>query len=140
MANTFPIDLTRLDSLRATRAGRVALDGFEYQRAFAVLRLAALVLGRAVPGATEVAQWIRYEWAEDIDELAMDGSVILWQCKLGDDWHQAAKLAEILEGFAPKWLWTPPSERSRLRFRLVTNDRDFAKYHDMAGSPPDRGA
>ncbi|MDP2317139.1 MAG: hypothetical protein Q8P41_29900 [Pseudomonadota bacterium] len=130
------MDPARLDSLRATRAGRIALDGFEYQRAFGVLRLAALALRRAVLGATEVPTWIRYEWGEDIDELADDGSVLLWQCKRGEGWRQPSKIVEVLEGFAPKFLWTPTAERGRLRFRLVTSDPDFAAAHDAASALP----
>ena len=77
----FPVDPERLQRLAATRGGRVALGGFEYQRAFALLRLVSMLVGQAVRGtATEVPVWLRYEWAEDVDELAADGRVTLWQC------------------------------------------------------------
>jgi hypothetical protein len=52
----------------------VALAVFEYQRALAVLRLVSMFVGQAVRGATtEVPVPRRYEWAEDLDELAIDG-------------------------------------------------------------------
>jgi len=54
-SNSF--DVPRLEELRATRSGRVALAGFEYQRAFAVLRLAAMAIQRAVRGCTAILGW-----------------------------------------------------------------------------------
>jgi len=132
----YTIDDGKLATLAASRSGRVALAGFEYQRAFAVLRLAALALRQPVPGCAHVPQLLRYEWAEDIDELCADGSIVLWQCKHGDDWHSPAPLAEVLLGFAPKWLWTPADQRHRLAFRLVTSDRAFAQHHDQLGPLP----
>lgn len=132
----YTIDDGKLATLAASRSGRVALAGFEYQRAFAVLRLAALTLRQPVPGCDHVPQLLRYEWAEDIDELCADGSIVLWQCKHGDDWHSPAPLAEVLLGFAPKWLWTPQDQRHRLAFRLVTSDCKFAQYRDQLGPLP----
>ena len=133
----FPVDPERLQRLAATRGGRVALGGFEYQRAFALLRLVSMLVGRAVRGtATEVPVWLRYEWAEDVDELAADGRVTLWQCKLGDRWTAPAALAGVLAGFAPKWLWTPVADRHRLQFRLVTSDPAYAAYADLPGPLP----
>lgn len=116
----------------------MALSGFEYQRAFAVWRLAALVLRLPLAGGTQIPVLMRYEWAEDIDELSADGTVVLWQCKHGDSWHTPAPLADVLLGFAPKWLWTPSEDRSRLRFRLVTSDPFFAAFHDQPGLLPER--
>lgn len=133
---TFPVGPARLDGLRATRAGRVALAGFEYQRAFAILRLTALVTRRAVRGAVEIPTWLRYEWAEDLDEVTADGASILWQCKHGAGWGQPAKLVDVLLGFAPKWLWSPEAARPNLRFRLVTSDPAFARFLDLPGAPP----
>ena len=136
----YPVDDGKLATLAASRSGRVALAGFEYQRAFAVLRLAALMLRQSVPGCADIPRLLRYEWAEDIDELCMDGRIVLWQCKHGDDWHSPAPLAEVLLGFAPKWLWTPADQRHRLAFRLVTSDRTFAAHHDVpAPLPRDNG-
>ena len=81
----FPIDAGRLQGLAATRGGRVALAGFEYQRAFALLRLVSMWVGKAVKGSTtEVPALLRYEWAEDIDELAADEAILL-----------AAKMIEV---------------------------------------------
>ena len=132
----YPVDDGKLATLAASRSGRVALAGFEYQRAFAVLRLAALMLRQSVPGCADVPRLLRYEWAEDIDELCMDDRIVLWQCKHGDDWHSPAPLAEVLVGFAPKWLWTPADQRHRLAFRLVTSDRAFAAHHDVPAPLP----
>jgi hypothetical protein len=133
----FPVDTMRLRALAATRGGQVALAGFEYQRAFAALRLVSMLTGQTVKGtATEIPVWLRYEWAEDIDELGADGKVTLWQCKIGPGWTAPAALAEVLTGFAPKWLWTPPAERRRLQFRLVTSDPAYAAHADLPGVLP----
>lgn len=132
----YPVDLGRLERLAATRAGRVALKGFEYQRAFAVLRLAAMALQQPVRGAGEVPVWLRYEWAEDIDEVGADGTTVLWQCKNGDGWHTPSALADVLEGFAPKWLWAPADQRHRLNFRLVTSDAAFIAHSSVPGMLP----
>jgi len=135
----YPVDPTRLEALKATRGGRVSLAGFGYQRAFAILRLTSLVLQRPVRGCLEVPAWIRYEWAEDVDELATTGETVLWQCKHGDGWTQASRLADVLLGFAPKWLWAPAERRGTLAFRLVTSDREYAAHHDLPGSLPGMG-
>jgi hypothetical protein len=50
--SVFPVDLERVQRLAATRGGRVALGGFEYQRACAVLRLVSMLIGQAVKGTT----------------------------------------------------------------------------------------
>ena len=134
----YPVDIARLERLAATRAGRVALNGFEYQRAFAVLRLSAMALQQPVRGAGEVPVWLRYEWAEDIDEVCSDGTTVLWQCKHGDGWHTPSALADVLEGFAPKWLWTPADQRHRLHFRLVTSDAEFIAYSNAPGPLPSK--
>lgn len=132
----FPVYDSRLRDLAATRGGRVALAGFEYQRAFGVLRLASMVLGQSVRGSVDCPVWLRYEWAEDIDEITADGRVTLWQCKHGGGWRKPAALAEVLLGFAPKWLWTSEAERHRLQFRLVTSDPDYAVQGDDLPRPP----
>lgn len=111
------------------------MRGFEYQRAFAVLRLASMILGQAVKGANaEVPSWLRYEWAEDVDEYNTNGNTVMWQCKYGDGWTTPTQLVELLLGFAPKLLWTQDKERERLHFRLVTSDPAYAKYHDQLGA------
>lgn len=130
----FPIDLDKLSRLAATRGGRVALAGFEYQRAFATLRLVSMLVGQVVKGcSTQVPAWVRYEWAEDIDELDTNGNITLWQCKHGDGWTEPAKLATVFAGFAPKWLWTQDAQRARLNFRLVTSDIAYAEFRDLPG-------
>src|SRR5262249_54877236 len=55
------------------------------------------------------------------------------QCKRVDTIGQPASLAEVLTGFAPKFLWTPIQERDQLRFRLVCCDPRFA----VNGTPLD---
>ncbi|WP_016970505.1 hypothetical protein [Pseudomonas tolaasii] len=131
----FPIDLDRLKGLAATRGGRVALAGFEYQRAFATLRLVSMLIGHVVKGcSTQIPAWIRYEWAEDIDELDTNGGITLWQCKQGNDWTEPAKLATVFSGFAPKWLWTADTQRERLSLRLVTSDVAYAEFRDLPGA------
>jgi hypothetical protein len=54
--SVFPVDSERLQRLAATRGGRVALGGFECQRAFAVLRLVSMLVGQAVKGTTTEVQ------------------------------------------------------------------------------------
>jgi hypothetical protein len=131
-------EIPRLEELRATRGGRVALAGFEYQRAFAVLRLAAMAIQQPVQGCTAIPSRLRYEWAEDVDEVSTTGEVLFWQCKHGDGWSQPARLAEVLLGFAPKWLWSSVASRKNIAFRLVTSAREYAAFHDAPGLPPDR--
>jgi hypothetical protein len=132
--SVFPVDPERLQRLAANPGGRVALGGFEYQRAFAVLRLVSMFVGQAARGTTtEVSVPLRYEWAEDIDELATDGRVTMWPCQRGNGWTEPAALASVLQRFAPKWLWTPAQDRHQLQFRLVTSDTKYAEHADVPG-------
>src|SRR5689334_2079491 len=68
---------------------------------------------------------LRYDWGEDLDEFLNDASVCFTQCKRIVDITQPAKLASVLMGFAPKWLWTPLDSRDRVHFRLVSCDPRF---------------
>jgi tetratricopeptide (TPR) repeat protein len=111
--------------LKATPAGRNSAGGYNYQRAYAVARLAAMRTTEPVLGLSDYPTRLRYDWAEDLDELLGDGFVCFTQCKRVDDIGEPAKLAEVLSGFAPKWLWSPEAIRGQVRFRLVSCDLRF---------------
>lgn len=131
MSDDFFIPDKRLVTLKATPAGRSGEGGYNYQRAYAVARLAAMRTGETLLGLSDHPRRLRYDWADDLDELLGDGSVCFTQCKRVDDIGAPAKLAEVLSGFAPKWLWTPEPKRALVRFRLVCCDprliQDFKK-------------
>ncbi|WP_444950998.1 hypothetical protein [Micromonospora ureilytica] len=116
----FLVDEERLRSLSATRGGRVSTRGFEYQSAFASARLASLTAGAPLPGMQDVPRAIRYDWADDLDELCVDGTVVFTQCKRSS--VTLPMLSKVLLGFLPKILFTEPTMRHRLRFRLVASD------------------
>jgi hypothetical protein len=122
----FLIDGARVRQLAATRQGRVSLGGFAYQMGYAVARLASLYTRRPVLEIDGYPTFLRFDWAEDLDEVEADGRVVLTQCKRIADIGQAGALADVLLGFAPKWLWTPEDRRPDLRFRLVCTDPRFA--------------
>lgn len=126
MSLPFLIDDARVRRLAATRQGRVSLGGFAYQAAYAVARLASLRTGRSLLGLPGVPSLLRYDWAEDLDELSAGDRALLTQCKRIADTGKPASLAGILLGFAPKWLWAPADRRPDLRFRLVCPDPRFA--------------
>lgn len=126
MTEPFLISDERLCVLAATRQGRVSIAGYNYQAAYAVARLAAMSVQKPVLDLQDWPQRLRYDWGEDLDEACNDGTVIFTQCKRVDTIGQPAALADVLTGFAPKWLWVPEAERERLRFRLVSPDRRFA--------------
>ena len=126
MSDDFFIPEERLLTLKATPAGRSSEGGYNYQRAYAVARLAAMRTAQALLGLSDSPTRLRYDWADDLDELLGDGSVCFTQCKRVDDIGAPAKLAEVLSGFAPKWLWTPEPRRTLVRFRLVSCDTRFA--------------
>ena len=117
----------RLAALKATRAGRISLAGYNYQCAYAVARLAAMGTAHPVLLQSDYPKRLRYDWGEDLDELLNDGSVCFTQCKRVDDIGKPAKLAQVLMGFAPKWLWTPEAKRTQIRFRLVSCDPRFLR-------------
>lgn len=132
MAGEFLVSEDRLVKLRATRSGRISYAGYNFQCGYAVSRLASMVTAKPLLGVTDFPRLLRYDWAEDLDELLDDGSVCFTQCKRVDDIGQPAKLADILLGFAPKWLWTPQDKRDRLRFRLVSCDPQFRNGFNRA--------
>src|SRR4051812_34754112 len=117
MTCPFLIDDARIQRLAATRAGRLSLGGYVYQTAYAVARLAAMLAERPVLDTPDVPVGLRCDWAEDLDERLSDGRVVFTQCKSGPHVMQPARLAEIILGLAPKWIWA--TERERLRFRIV---------------------
>lgn len=126
MSAHFQVDGTRVRNLAATRQGRVSLGGFAYQIGYAVARLASLYTRRPILEIDGFPTLLRFDWAEDLDEVESDGKIVLTQCKRIDDIGQAGTLADVLLGFAPKWLWTPEDHRPDLRFRLVCTDSRFA--------------
>ena len=126
MSASFLIDGARVRQLAATRQGRVSLGGFAYQTGYAVARLASLYTRRPVLDIDGFPTLLRFDWAEDLDEVETDGRVVLTQCKRIADIGQAGALADVLLGFAPKWLWSPEGRRPVLRFRLVCTDTRFA--------------
>ena len=128
MSARFLIDGGRVRQLAATRQGRVSLGGFAYQIGYAVARLASLYTRRPVLDIDGIPTLLRFDWAEDLDEIETDGTVVLTQCKRIADIGQAGTLADVLLGFAPKWLWTPEDRRPALRFRLVCTDPRFAGF------------
>lgn len=100
--------------------------GFHYQAAYASARLAAMHVETGIFGATDHPIHLRYEWAEDVDEVLADGTVCFTQCKHVARILEPASLADVFLGFAPKWLGVAESDRPRVRFRLVCTD-DRAK-------------
>lgn len=126
MREPFLISDERLRALSATRQGRVSIAGYNYQAAYAVARLVSMSARQPVLDLEDWPQRLRYDWGEDLDEVCNDGSVRFTQCKQIVVIGQPAALADVLIGFAPKWLWVPEAERGRLRFRLVCPDPRFA--------------
>ena len=125
MENSFLIDDEKINKLSATRQGRISIGGFTYQASYAVARLASMYTGKSILSIRDIPIIIRYDWAEDLDEIDKDGCTILTQCKRVDNIGQPANLAKVLLGFVPKWLWTPAMNRDKLRFRLICSDPQF---------------
>lgn len=125
MTGPFLINDARIRELSATRQGRVSIGGFTYQASYAAARLASMLARQPILDLDDFPMALRYDWAEDLDELDSGGRTILTQCKRIDDIGQPAKLAEVLLSFAPKLLWTESGRRSELRFRLVCTDPRF---------------
>lgn len=126
MSEPFLISDERLRALSATRQGRVSIAGYNYQAAYVVARLVSMSVRQPVFDLEDWPQQLRYDWGEDLDEVCNDGSVRFTQCKQVVAIGQPSTLADVLIGFAPKWLWVPEAERGRLRFRLVCPDPRFA--------------
>ena len=124
MDHPFLVSEQRLNSLRATHQGRVSLGGFNYQASFAIMRMASMVTRRSL-NFDGVPTMLRYDWGEDLDERCGD-KIVFNQCKKVSDIGQAASMAGVLLGFAPKLLWTGTEDRSNVRFRLVCTDQRFS--------------
>src|ERR1035437_7036747 len=125
MIGRFLIDDNKVRELSATRQGRVSISGFTYQAAYAVARLASMLANQQILDCDDVPVALRYDWAEDLDEIDADGNAVLIQCKRIDDIGQPASLARVLLGLVPKFLWTPLEQRSKMRFRIVCTDKRF---------------
>jgi hypothetical protein len=125
MTEPFLVSEDRLLALKATRQGRISIAGYNYQAAYAVLRLSAMSVRMPVLRIEDWPVRLRYDWGEDLDESCAGGQVIFTQCKRISTVGQPASIADILTGFAPKWLWVSPSLRERLRFRLICPDSRF---------------
>jgi hypothetical protein len=126
-----------LRTLSATRQGRVSIAGYNYQAAYAVARLVSMSVRQPLLDLEDWPQRLRYDWGEDLDEVCNDGSIRFTQCKRVAAVGQPAALADVLTGFAPKWLWVPEADRARLRFRLVCPDPRFAAGGTSPGSLKD---
>lgn len=116
--NPFGVDDDRIGQLRSTRQGRASAQGFEYQAAYAVARLASLDARAPLLGMKDVPTCVRYDWAEDLDEVSSDGSFVFTQCKrLALD---ASRLSQIIISFIPKLLFVEDQTRDRTKFRVVS--------------------
>jgi hypothetical protein len=97
---------------RRRRTGADVQRGFEYQRAFAVWKIAELL------DDTKGIVGVRYEGAQDVDLLLADGRVIFVQLKdTPDDIYPASQIAPILIGFALDLLDSGEDERAS--FELI---------------------
>ncbi len=124
----FLISEQRLSELAATRQGRVSLAGFNYQAGYAVARLASMLVRRPILDLPDFPLRLRYDWGEDLDEACENGRVVFTQCKRVDSIGQPAKLVDVLESFAAKWLFVAADKRSLVHFRLVSTDPRFAAH------------
>ena len=80
MSDDFFIPEERLATLKATPAGRSGDGGYNYQRAYGVARLAGMGTAEPVLGLPDdYPRLLRYDWAEDLDEVLSDGSVCFTQ-------------------------------------------------------------
>lgn len=123
--NPFLISEIRLAELTATRQGRISLSGFNFQAAYAVARLASMVIRRPILELPDFPIRLRYDWGEDLDEQCDEGRVVFTQCKRIATIGQPAGLASLLQSFAAKWLSVPTAQRDRVYFRLVCTDPRF---------------
>lgn len=121
----FCINNNKIANLAATRQGRVSQAGFCYQTAYAIARLASMHVREPILSINDIPIAIRYDWAEDIDEIVDGGTNIFTQCKRIKNVGQPSRLIPVLLGFASKFLWTPESLRKRILFRLVCCDLRF---------------
>src|SRR3569833_1800990 len=81
------------------------MGGFAYQAAYAVARLASLLTRYAVLDMDDIPMALRFDWAEDIDEVIDGGGVVFTQCKKVLDAGRPGFVAQVMVGLAPKLLW-----------------------------------
>lgn len=79
--DTFLISELRIRELTATRQGRGSLADFNFQAAYAVARLASMLIRRPVLDLPDFPLRLRYDWGEDLDECCENGRVVFTQCK-----------------------------------------------------------
>ena len=123
--NPFLISEQRLAELIATRQGRVSLAGYNFQAAYAIARLASMLVRRPVLNLPDFPTRIRYDWGEDLDECCEGGLTVFTQCKRIASIGQPAGLSSVLQSFAAKWLSVPDPQRTQVHFRLVCTDTRF---------------
>ena len=73
MGKKFLIDDEKISKLSATRQGRISIGGFTYQASYAVARLASMYTGKSILSLRDIPEIIRYDWAEDLDEIDKNG-------------------------------------------------------------------
>jgi energy-coupling factor transporter ATP-binding protein EcfA2 len=136
----FLISEKRLAELAATRQGRVSLAGFNFQAAYAIARLASMMVRCPVLDLPDFPTRLRYDWGEDLDECCDGGLTIFTQCKRVASIGQAAGLSSVLQSFAAKWLAVPEQQRTQVHFRLVCTDTRFRLKGHLADIAPDSKA
>lgn len=100
---------------RRRRSGADAQRGFDYQRAFAVWKIAQLL-----DDANGIAG-VRYEGAQDVDLLMADGRVVFVQLKdTPKETYPASQIAPILTGFVLDLLDSGEDERANFEFIVPT--------------------
>ncbi len=100
---------------RRRRSGADAQRGFEYQRAFAVWKIAQLL-----DDANEIVG-VRYEGAQDVDLLMADGRVVFVQLKdTPEETYPPSQIAPILTGFVLDLLDSGEDERANFEFIVPT--------------------
>jgi energy-coupling factor transporter ATP-binding protein EcfA2 len=134
-ADPFGVSEAFIAKLVATRQGRSSAAGFDYQMAYAIERLATMVGFRPGIDSNGCPALLRYDWAEDIDEVCHDGTIIFTQCKRNAV-VTPSSLAQILLGFVPKWLWAKRQFQRRICFRIVSPDTRFSCGDDTPHSLP----
>ena len=123
----FIVDSARVESLAATRAGRISLAGYAYQFGYSMARLAGSATGLDVLDLDDPPTAIRLDWSDDLEELLVSGRVLFTQCKRIDDAMAPARMADIMLGFAPKLLWSAGANAADIGFRLASPDSRFRR-------------
>src|SRR3569833_1942104 len=110
------------------------MGGFAYQAAYAVARLASLLTRYAVLDMDDIPMALRFDWAEDIDEVIDGGGVVFTQCKKVLDAGRPGFVAQVMVGLAPKLLWA--GTEGAIAFRLVSPDPRFGRVAVRAHARP----